>query len=141
MHKIRLPWWLIIIVVLETLPMFLGPIAALRLPGFMGGPEAETINQAAWIYTARNVAVGVALLVAISLRNGPMLFILILVRLITDLVDLPTLLYFDLSSNDVRTIAIFVFLYYLPAIYALWWLWREMQKETCSRNQKQVNLS
>jgi hypothetical protein len=128
MHKIRLPWWLIVIIVLETLPMFLGPVAALRLPGFMGGPEAETINQAAWIYTARNVAVGMALLVALALRNGPMLFILILVRLITDFADLPTILYFDLVSNEPRTIAIFVFLYYLPAIYALWWLWREMQR-------------
>ena len=129
MDKIRLPWWLILIIVLETLPMFLGPVAALRLPGFMGGPDAETINQAAWIYTARNVAVGVAFLVAFALRSGPMLFILILVRLITDLFDLPTLLYFDLTSNEIRTIAIFVFLYYLPALYALWWLWREMRRD------------
>ncbi|MDZ7826469.1 MAG: hypothetical protein U5R48_11165 [Gammaproteobacteria bacterium] len=126
--KIALPWWLVLIVVIETVPMFLGPVAALTRPGFMGGPEAETINQAAYIYTARNVAVGVALLFALALRSGPMLFILILVRLITDIIDLPTILNFDVASNEPRVIAIFVFLYYIPAGYALWWLWREMRR-------------
>ncbi len=126
--KIALPWWLIVIVVIETVPMFLGPVAALTRPAFMGGPEAETINHAAYIYTARNVAVGVALLVALALRSGPMLFILILVRLITDIIDLPTILVFDVASNEPRVLAIFVFLYYIPAIYALWWLWREMRR-------------
>ena len=125
--KIQIPWWLTIILILETLPMFLGPVVALTNPGFMGGPEAEEINQAAFIYTARNVAVGLALLIAWALRSGPMLFILIFIRLVTDLFDLPTLLYFDLASNEPRIIAIFVFLYYIPAVYALWYIWRQMK--------------
>lgn len=136
MHKIRLSWWLIVIIVLETLPMFLGPVAALRLPGFMGGPEAETINQAAWIYTARNVAVGIAFLIATALRNGPMLFILIVVRLITDLFDLPAMLFFDLSLNHARLIAISVILYHIPAIYALCWFWREMHQSAKPAQEK-----
>lgn len=129
MVKTRLPWWLILIVVLETLPMFLGPVVALTRPGFLGGPEAETINQAAYIYSARNVAVGLAFLLALGLRNAPMLFVLILIRLITDMVDLPTILHFGLATNEPRMIAIFVFLYYIPAVYALWWLWREMRRD------------
>ena len=126
--KTKLPWWFILIVAIETVPMFLGPLAALTRPGFMGGPEAETINQAAYIYTARNVAVGIALLIALALRSGPMLFILIFVRLITDLIDLPTILNFDLVSNEPRVIAIFVFFYYIPAVFALWWLWQQMRR-------------
>ncbi|MEL6830330.1 MAG: hypothetical protein AAFO63_09355, partial [Pseudomonadota bacterium] len=87
------PWWLTIIIILETLPMFIGPVIALTRPAMMGGSDAEMINQAAFIYSARNVAVGIALIVAFLLKSAPMLFGLILVRLITDIVDLPTLLH------------------------------------------------
>ncbi|MEL6520006.1 MAG: hypothetical protein AAFQ66_03525 [Pseudomonadota bacterium] len=126
--KVTIPWWLTIILVLETLPMFLGPVVALMVPGFMGGPEAESINQAAFIYTNRNVAVGLALLIAWVLRNGPMLFVLIFIRLITDLGDLPTVLYYNLVTSAPRTIAIFVCLYYIPAIFALRYLWQQMTR-------------
>ena len=130
--RLAIPWWLTVIIILETLPMFLGPVAAFNLPGFLGGPDAETINQATYIYAARNVAVGIALIVAYLLRSAPMLFILILIRLITDLIDLPTLLMFDLASNQARVIAIFVLLYYIPAIIALRYLWGQMKAaDTC----------
>lgn len=127
--KTAWPWWLFVIIVLETLPMFIGPYVALTRPGFMGGPEAEAINQAAYIYTARNVAVGVALITAMLLRSAPMLFGLILVRLITDFFDLPTILAFGLVRNEAVTIGIFVFLYYIPAFIALRYLWGSMKTE------------
>ena len=56
-----------------------------------------------------------------------MLFVLIFVRLLTDLVDLPTFLAFDLAANRARLIGIFVFLYYLPALLALRYLWGRMR--------------
>ena len=127
--KIHIPWWLAVIIVLETLPMFLGPFGAIRNPEFLGGPEAESLNQATFIYLARNVAVGLAFLIAFLLKSGPMLFILIFIRLITDLIDLPTFLYFDLASNPGRIVAIFVFLYYIPALIALRYIWSQMTKD------------
>ena len=126
--KIHIPWWLTVIIILETLPMFLGPLAAIRNPEFMGGHEALALNQATFIYLARNLAVGLAFIIAFSLKNGPMLFILIFIRLITDAIDLPTFLYFDLASNPGRVIAIFVFLYYIPALIALRFIWSQMSK-------------
>lgn len=93
-----------------------------------GGAEADSINQAAFIYTARNGAVGIALIVAFVLKNKHMLFALILVRLLTDIVDLPTLLYFDLVSNQVLVISVFVFLYYISAVIALRFLWDSSRK-------------
>ncbi len=128
--KMRIPFWLTLVIILETLPMFIGPYVALTSPGFMGGPEAETISQASYIYTARNFAVGFALLIAWYQRSAPMLFILIFVRLFTDIIDLPTLLTFGLASNPVRVIAIFVFLYYIPALVALRYLWGQMNGES-----------
>ncbi|MEO0450995.1 MAG: hypothetical protein AAFZ74_11850 [Pseudomonadota bacterium] len=123
-----LPLWLTIIINLETLPMFIGPVIALTRPAMMGGPEADSINQAAFIYAARNVAVGNALIIAFLLKNKHMLFALILVRLLTDIVDLPTLLYFGLASNQVLVISIFVFFYYIPAVIALRFLWDSSQR-------------
>ena len=79
--KIKIPVWLWIVIVLETLPMFFGPYLALTRPAVMGGPEAETINQAAYMYAARNFAVGFAFLIASYLRSAPMLFILVFVYL------------------------------------------------------------
>ena len=63
---------------------------------------------ATWLYTARNFAVGIAFVVAYLLRSAPMLFILILIRLLTDLVDGPAVLLFGMASNEIRLIAIFV---------------------------------
>lgn len=127
--KIALPWWLIVIIILETLPMFGGPYMVLNNPPFLGGPDAEAVNQAAYIYSARNIAVGIALILATYLRNAHMLFILILIRLITDLGDLPTIIHFDLVSSPARAVAIFTFLYYIPGVVALRYLWKQMRSE------------
>ena len=126
--RVHIPWWLTLIIILETLPMFAGPFFALNNPQFLGGAGAETINQATWIYAARNFAVGFAFIIAFSLRNGPMLFILIFVRLFTDLVDLPTFIHFSTDANVPRLTAIFVFLYYIPALIALRYLWKQMRE-------------
>jgi hypothetical protein len=127
--KIPIPWWLTLIIILETLPMFIGPYLALTNPAFVGGPGVEELNRAAFMYSARNLAVGFAFIIAFALRNGPMLFILIFVRLFTDLIDLPTLFAFSTNLNLVVVSALFVFLYYIPALIALRYLWIQMIKD------------
>jgi hypothetical protein len=125
-----LPVWLTIIIVIETLPMFMGPLLALLRPdSFPGINQLPDPGFVAWLYAARNLAVGIAFLVAFALRNRSMLFILILIRLITDLHDLPNLLSGGALSNPLLVIAIFVLLYYLPAVYALRYLWKEIHRE------------
>ncbi len=128
--KTRIPIWLWVVIALETLPMFFGPYMALTRPAFIGGPEAETVTYAAYLYSARNLAVGFAFLVASYLRSAPMLLILIVVRLFTDVIDLPTLLTFGLARSPGRLIGIFVFLYYIPALFALRYLWGRVKDET-----------
>jgi hypothetical protein len=127
--KKALPVWLVVVVIIETLPMFVFPFLAMfvpsAVPGLSGG---EKFAFAASIYSARNLAVGTALLVALWLKNHEMLFILILVRLITDLIDYPTLLFLGDVSNVYLLTAIFVFLYYIPALFALGYLWRQISR-------------
>ena len=106
--------------------MFLDPISALSNPAFLGGPDAITVGFAAWLYAARNFAVGIAFVVAYLLRSAPMLFILIRIRLLADLVDGPAFLLFGLASNEIRLMAIFIIGHYIPAMIALRFLWKQM---------------
>ena len=131
-QRCQIPWWLAVIIIIETLPMFLGPLAALNNPAFLGGPEATTVGFAAWLYAARNFAVGIAFVVAFVLRSAPMLFVLILIRLLTDLVDGPAFLLFGMASSEISLMAIFVIGYYIPALTALRYLWNQMTSPTAT---------
>ena len=113
--------------------MFLGPFGALNNSAFLGGPEATTVGFAAWLYAARNFAVGIAFVVAYLLRSAPMLFVLILIRLLTDLVDGPAFLMFGMASSEIRMMAIFIIGYYIPAMIALRFFWKQMKSPTTTK--------
>ena len=124
-HRLQIPWWLYIILFMEIWPMFVGPYLALTNPSFLGGPGASSLIVGSIIYLARNFAVGIAFFIAIYLKNASMLFILIVVRLITDLIDAP-LFYIFREPNLICKIIIFTFLCYLPAIFGLRYLWQKI---------------
>ena len=70
---------------------------------------------------------GLAFLLAIYLRNAHMLFILIIIRLLTDLVDAPAFFVFK-EPNLVGLIIIFTIFCYLPAFFGLRYLWKKMEE-------------
>ena len=115
-------WWFSFMLFLLILPMFVGPIIAILNPSFYGGIE---LNLGSSLFVARNIAVGLAFLLAIYLRNASMLFILIVVRLITDLIDAP-LFYIFREPVLIGQIIIFTFLCYLPATFGLRYLWQKI---------------
>ena len=78
-QKTHIPWWLTLILFMEVWPMFLGPYWALTDPTLFGTPESTSTILGDWIYTARNLAVGFAFILAYYLKNAPMLFILIFI--------------------------------------------------------------
>ncbi len=127
--KKSIPFWLIILIIIETLPMFIGPLLAIFKPSTMSGFGISGAGSFVWIYAARNFAVGIAFVLAFLIKDKSMLFILILIRLITDLHDLPVGLYFGGWSSPPRAIALFTLLYYLPATYALRYLWKQIKEE------------
>ena len=118
--KITFNWWFAIILFMMVWPMFVGPYIALSNPSFF--LETETSLNSG-LYIARNLAVGIAFLVAIYLKNASMLLILIIVRLITDLIDAP--LFFNFKNPDlIGLIFIFTLFSFLPAILGLRYLWK-----------------
>ena len=120
--KITFTWWFVIILFLLVWPMFVGPYIALNNPSFFVGSE---VSLSSGLYIARNLAVGIAFLIAIFLKNASMLFILIIIRLITDLIDAPV--FFAFKNPDLAgLIFIFTLFCYLPAIFGLRYLWKQL---------------
>ena len=126
-NHVRYNWWLAIILFSLIWPMFVGPYIALTNPSFFGGPEVTNLTLSSALYVARNLAVGLAFLVAIYLRNASMLFILILIRFITDLIDAPA--FYSFRDPDLLgLVIIFSLCCYLPAIFGLRFLWEQIKK-------------
>ncbi len=128
-QKINFSWQLSLILFLLISPMFFGPLIALLNPEFFEGLGDNELSLGSTLFVARNLAIGMAFLFAIYLRNAPMLFILILVRLIIDLIDFPAFQMFR-ESPIIGQIIIFSLMCYLPAYFGLRILWKEMKNSS-----------
>jgi hypothetical protein len=124
--KISYTWFFSFILFLLITPMFFGPLIALLNPEFFEGLDDTELNLGSTLFIARNLAVGLAFLFAIYVRSAPMLFILILVRLITDFIDFPVFQMFR-EPPLIGQIIIFTLICYLPAFFGLRILWKEMK--------------
>ena len=128
-QKINFSWQLSLILFLLISPMFFGPLIALLNPEFFEGLGDNQLSLGSTLFVARNLAIGLAFLFAIYMRNAPMLFILILVRLIIDLIDFPAFQIFR-ESPIIGQIIIFSLMCYLPAYFGLRILWKEMKNSS-----------
>ncbi len=128
-QKINFSWQLSLILFLLISPMFFGPLIALLNPEFFEGLGDNDLSLGSTLFVARNLAIGVAFLFAIYLRNASMLFILILVRLIIDLIDFPAFQMFR-ESPIIGQIIIFSLMCYVPAYFGLRILWKEMKNSS-----------
>ena len=127
--KLEYAWPLCLILFLLISPMFFGPLIALFNPEFFEGLGDNELSLGSSLFVARNLAIGLAFLVAIYMRSAPMLFILILVRLIIDLIDFPAFQIFR-ESPLIGQIIIFSLICYLPAFFGLRILWKEMKNSS-----------
>ena len=125
-QKINFSWQLSLVLLLLISPMFFGPLIALLNPEFFEGAGDMFLSLGSTLFVARNLAIGLAFLFAIYLRSASMLFILIFVRLITDLIDFPAFQLFR-ESPLIGQIIIFTALCYLPAFFGLRILWKEIK--------------
>ena len=128
-QKINFSWQLSLILFLLISPMFFGPLIALLNPEFFEGLGDNDLSLGSTLFVARNLAIGVAFLFVIYLRNASMLFIMILVRLIIDLIDFPAFQMFR-ESPIIGQIIIFSLMCYLPAYFGLRILWKEMKNSS-----------
>ena len=125
-NKIIYSWSLCFILFLLISPMFFGPLLALLNPEFFEGSGDTDLSLGTTLFIARNLAIGLVFLFSIYVRSASMLFILILVRLITDLIDFPAF-HILRESPLIGQIIIFSLMCYLPAYFGLRILWKEMK--------------
>ena len=125
-QKINFSWRLSLVLFLLISPMFFGPLIALLNPEFFEGLGDKEISLGSTLFIARNLSIGLAFLFAIYLRSASMLFILIIVRFITDLIDFPAFQIFR-EPSLFGQIIIFSLMCYLPAYFGLRILWKEMK--------------
>jgi hypothetical protein len=124
--KISFTWLLSFILFLLISPMFFGPLIAILNPEFFEGAGDKELSLGSTLFVARNLAIGIVFLFAIYMRSAVMLFILILVRLLTDLIDFPVFQIFR-ESPIIGQIIIFSLMCYLPAYFGLRILWKEIK--------------
>ena len=124
--KISFTWLLSFILILLISPMFFGPLIAILNPEFFEGAGDKELSLGSTLFVARNLAIGIVFLFAIYMRSAVMLFILILIRLLTDLIDFPVFQIFR-ESPIIGQIIIFSLMCYLPAYFGLRILWKEMK--------------
>jgi hypothetical protein len=124
--KISFTWLLSFILFLLISPMFFGPLIAILNPEFFEGAGDKELSLGSTLFVARNLAIGIVFLFAIYMRSAVMLFILILIRLLTDLIDFPVFQIFR-ESPIIGQIIIFSLMCYLPAYFGLRILWKEMK--------------
>ena len=127
-QKINFSWQLSLVLFLLISPMFFVPLIALLNPEFFEGLGDKELSLGSNLFIARNLSIGLAFLFAIYIKNGPMLFILVLVRLITDLIDAPAFQIFR-EPPLVAQMIIFTLLCYLPAFFGLRFLWKEIRND------------
>ena len=125
--KITYSWPLSLVLFLLISPMFFGPLIALLNPEFFEGSGDTELSLGSTLFVARNLAIGLAFFFAIYMRSVRMLFILIFIRLITDLIDFPAFQIFR-ESPLIGQIVIFSFMCYVPAFFGLRILWVEIKK-------------
>ena len=125
-QKITFSWQLSLVLFLLISPMFFGPLIALLNPEFFEGLGDKELSLGSTLFVARNLSIGLAFLFAIYMRSAPMLFILVLLRLIIDLIDFPAFQILR-ESPIIGQIIIFSLMCYLPAYFGLRILWKEIK--------------
>lgn len=117
-----LPIWVWLIVFLQIALVLLFSIGTAMNPAqFI--PDVTELNYVTQLYITRNVVVAVGLIVSLLLKSHHALFIMLVVRLLTDVCDVVSVyvLNVDLIKDSVPMVVVLLI---LPAIAAISYLWK-----------------
>ena len=122
-----LPWWVWIIVVMEAaVPTIFGIATWVDPATYIEG--AGGVTYEILLYITRNLTTALGILLALLLRSHAAIFILIIVRMVTDASDMINATLNGAGDNIVQSIPIlFVLLIVLP-LFALAHLWGRIRR-------------
>lgn len=121
MQRRFLPWWMWAIIAIEiVVPTYFG-IATIFDPSIWGEDSFGAIGQ---LYVTRNFTMVLAIIIAALMRSHSALFVAILARYVTDLVDIVSGFMRGPDAATMQVLAAFGFLLLVPPLLALIWLFR-----------------
>jgi len=122
-----LPWWVWIIVAMEAIvPTIFGIATWLDPATYIAG--AQGVTYEILLYITPNLTTALGILLAVLLRSHAAIFILIIVRMVTDASDMINATLNGAGENIVQSIPfLFVLLIVVP-VFALWHLWGRIRR-------------
>ena len=123
-----LPWWVWIIVGIEAIVPTIFGIATWLDPGtYIAGAESAT--YAIVLYITRNLTTALGIVLAVLLRSYKAVFILIIVRMTTDVADMVNATLNGGGEDVVRTIPVLIVVLIVLPLFALRHLWGRIDRQ------------
>lgn len=92
-------------------------------------PGVSELDYVTQLYVTRNITVVIGLAVALFLRSHKSLFVILVVRLLTDVSDVITVYAFNLEVVK-SSVPMVVVKLIIPALLALWYLWKRINQDS-----------
>ena len=117
-----LPIWVWIIIILQiVLVLFFSAGTAMNPGNFI--PGVSELNYVTQLYITRNVTVAIGIIIALLLKSHKALFLMLVIRLLTDISDVVTV--YALNVEVIKSsVPMVVILLIVPAMAAIVYLWK-----------------
>lgn len=123
-----LPVWLWIIVFVEIVLVLFFSVGTLMNPGdFI--PGVSELNYVTQLYVTRNITVVLGLIIALLLRSHKALFVVLIVRMLTDLSDVITVYVLNVEAIK-SSVPMVVIILIIPALISLVYLWKRINQNS-----------
>jgi len=127
-HKKKfLPIWVWIIILMEVgLVLFFTAGTFMNPQNFI--PNVTELDYVTQLYITRNVTAVLGLIVALLFRSHKALFVLLIVRIVTDISDVITVYAFDAEAIKASVPMVVGLLIIIP-LFSLRYLWKRIKEE------------
>jgi len=122
-----LPTWVWVIALIEIVLVLFFSVGTAMNPGdfIPGVTELDYVTQ---LYITRNVTAVLGLIIALLLRSRKALFVMLIVRMVTDFSDVITVYAFNAEIIKSSVPMVVGILIIIP-LFAIIYLWKQIQKE------------
>lgn len=122
-----LPWWVWAIVIIEAaVPTIFGIATWMNPAGYIEG--AQGVSYEIMLYITRNLTTALGIVLAVLLRSHVAIFILIIVRMTTDMTDMLNATFNGGGESVVQTIPFLIVLLVILPLLALRHLWGRIKQ-------------
>lgn len=123
-----LPIWVWAIVLIQIFLVLFFSVGTAMNPGnFI--PEVTELNYITQLYITRNITVVLGVIIALLIRSHTALFVMLIVRMLTDLSDVITV--YALNVEVIKSsVPMVVVILIIPALFAIIYLWKRINQES-----------